>query len=77
MSEQDGGRTPHEMECPAGCCPLKIVVIDPDWMMGHLLTDHNWNFDTANQFFIDEWPDSDDWPPEEEVFPEMEVATDG
>lgn len=55
----------HEVrapQCPAGVCQFEITAADPDAMMGHLLVDHSWTFNTANGWMAENWPPMEEWP---------------
>lgn len=45
--------------CPAGVCGLEVAIHDPDRMFGHLLRDHRWTFDTAQDAVLSLYPEDD------------------
>lgn len=38
--------------CPAGICQKTAATFDHDNMFGHLLLDHSWSFDTAQEWVV-------------------------
>ena len=60
MRDGDSGgvrERPPTVVCPAGICQKQAAVFDHDRMFGHLLSDHSWTFDTAQDWVVENMPD--------------------